>query len=104
MTENYLRACIKCGGKTIKQDTCSACRKRAAHQPREFQETRSMVNEKVDAILAESPLNAKKRAQELFSKISDINTPKRELEKLWHEYRQAKAIVNREVITENTLI
>lgn len=95
------KSCLKCGGITRKEDVCSNCRQRATHQPREFQETRGQVNAKADILLSTPKEEAKRRYDEACYTIKILggDAP----ESVWQEKKQMYALLNREVIKEETL-
>lgn len=97
MIENYLRACIRCGGKTIKEDVCSACRK----APKGEYFTRAETNVMADAVLSTPREEAKKRYDEACYTIKILggDAP----ESVWQEKKQMLALLNREVIDQETL-
>lgn len=95
---NFVRECEVCGGKAIKQDVCSKCR---ALDKEPFV-SRALTNARADAILSITREEAKERLEIAKDSIRvlGVDCP----EKVWREMRQMQALLNREEITEETLI
>ena len=98
MNDYFIRPCIKCGGKTIKQDICSACRKREAHVPRELAVPRAETNRLADEILA-TPKEQAQSDYEFYKKMWKETSSDEAL----YKWKQARAILEREDINESTL-
>lgn len=95
---NFIRECMECGGKAIKQDICAKCR---AEKKEPFV-SRALTNARADAILAITREEARERLEIAKDSIRvlGVDCP----ESVWRELRQMKAILNREKVDSDTLI
>lgn len=95
---NFVRECMECGGKAIKQDICSKCRS----DKREPFVSRALTNARADAILAITEEEAKERLEIAKDaiRVLGVDCP----ESVWREMRQMKALLNREKVDSETLI
>jgi hypothetical protein len=98
MSLNYVRECMECGGKAIKQDLCYRCR----GEKKEPFVSRAITNARADAILAitrEEALERLEIAKDAI-RVLGVDCP----EKVWQEMRQMKALLNRVKVDKETLI
>lgn len=100
MIEYYLRSCIECGGKTIKEDVCSKCRRKAKHPGVKNYITRSEVN--ANAITEQSM--TLEQAEWLYADAMERLRVNQTDQEAWHDKRRAVARLSREEIDTNTLI
>ena len=100
MIEYYKRECEKCGSITIKQDICSRCRQKEQHPGnKEEYVSRKDTNRLADEILA-TPIEQAQSDYEFYKKLWKETGDDEHL----YKWKQARAILEREKITENTLI
>lgn len=99
MIEYYLRSCIECGGKTIKEDVCSKCRQKAEHPGVKNYITRSEVN--ANAITEQSM--TLEQAEWLYADAMERLKVNQSDQEAWHDKRRAVARLSREEIDESTL-
>lgn len=93
------KECLECGHITRKQDVCSKCRQKAQHEPREFAVPRSETNRIADEILA-TPKEQAQSDYEFYKKVWMETSDEEAL----YKWKQARAILEREDIKEDTLI
>lgn len=98
MALNYVRKCAECGGKSMKNEFCAKCR----DKKKEPFISREMTNARAEAIISLPREEALERLQTSKDaiRVLGVDCP----ESVWHEMRQMKAILNREQVTEETLI
>ena len=97
MPEGYLRPCIKCGAKTIKEDVCSKCRLRP--------ETKVAVSRKDRETQAQELLSmAKEDAKKEYAYWNARWKGGDTSEEVRFQRSQMYALMTREDITEDTLI
>ena len=101
MIEYYLRSCIECGGKTIKQDVCSKCRQKAAH-PGSREDFVTKNEFKATAIIEQSM--TREQAEWLYNDALERLKINQEDQQAWHDKRRAFARLSREEVDTETLI
>lgn len=90
--------CTDCGEITIKEDVCSRCRQKKQHLSKENFVTRSETNALADEILS-TPKEQAQSDYEFYKKLWKETGSDEHL----YKWKQARAILGREKITEDTL-